>query len=320
MNLTDLSEVLHERAELADSSHEARMAGVRARVSATRRRRAVAGVAGVVLALVGIVYAVLPRPEALPEPAVPPRSLPEYQTGTRLLAQAWGDLPSTGATVRFVPKSLNLWMFTQCEVGKNRNLLIAVTVNDRSFVDGSGCGGGVKPKDWSSLGVVPGQQTVMTLTVLGEAGQDVSNPPQVLPLPQTGTFAIGVGEEVPPSEYPFPPRPQTLGTFTPRYPAPTIELKSDPADPLARKEFSVEWPGNAVLVAQLNTPGRIQVLVDDVEVVDYSNWSYVVGSTQQWSEDWKTLHGVDFPKGRTVKITVIPERITGDWMVTLAPR
>src|SRR5690349_14788675 len=67
MNLTDLTEVLHERAELADSSHEARMAGVRARVSATRRRRAAAGVACVVLALVGIVHAVLPRPEALPE-------------------------------------------------------------------------------------------------------------------------------------------------------------------------------------------------------------------------------------------------------------
>jgi hypothetical protein len=323
MNLTDLTEVLHERAELTDPSHEAheaRMAGVRARVSATRRRRAVAGVACVVLALVGIVYAVLPRPEALPEPAVPPRSLPEYQSGTRLLAQAWGDLPSTSVTVRFTPKSLNFWMFTQCDVGKNRNLAISVTVNNRSFADGNGCGGGIKPKDWSSLGVVPGQPTVMTMTVLGELGRDEPTSSKVLPLPPSGTFALGIGEEVPVSEYPLPPRPQTLQPILPAGPGATIELKPDPADPVARKELTVEWPGPNTMTVQMNAPGRVRVLVNDVEVVDFSHWSYASGSTPVWSDHLKETYGLDLSEGQTVKITVIPERITGDWLVTLAPR
>jgi hypothetical protein len=317
MNLTDLSEVLRDRAELADSSHEARMAGVRARVSATRRRRAVAGVACVVLALVGIVYAALPRPEALPEPAVPPRSLPEYQSGTRLLAQAWSDLPSTSVTVRFTPKSSNLLLFTQCDVGPGRNLLVAVTINDRSLFDGNTCGGATRPKDWSGLGIVPGQTTVITLTVAGEQGHE---PGQVLPLPPSGTFALGVGEDVPVDEYPFPPRPQTLETFTPQHPTPTIELKSDPADPAGRKESTIQWPGRNVMVAQMNTPGRMRVLVDDVLVVDFSHWSYIVGSNHVWLDDVKKDYGLDLADGQTVKITVIPERITGEWKVTFAPR
>jgi hypothetical protein len=317
MNLTDLSEVLRDRAELADSSHEARMAGVRARVTAVRRRRAVAGAAFVMLALVGIVYAVLPRLDQS-EPAVPPRSLPEYQYGTRLVTQAWGDLPSTSVTVRFVPRSLDLMLFTQCDIGPSNWLLISTTVNGHPFADHRTCGS-ASSANWGALGVVVGQQSVITLTVDGKQGSGTSNPPPVLPSPESGSFALGVGEAVPVSAYPFPPRPQTLETFQPSFPEPAIEVRSDAADPAGRKEITAAWPGDNVLHAEMNTPGRMRILVNDVEVINYSHWTYGVGSTQTLPGDWPR-HGLQLTEGQQVKITVIPERTTGDWRVTLTPR
>ncbi|MCX2947073.1 hypothetical protein [Lentzea sp. NEAU-D7] len=307
MNLSDLTEVLRERAELTDSSHEARMAGVRARVSAGKRRRAVLGVAGVVLALVGIVFAVLPRAEQ-PEPAVPPRSLPEYQEGTRLIAQAWSDLPSTSATVRFVPKSLDLLLFTHCETGQGDSLLVTVVVNGHTYTERNGCSGSRRVRDWGAFDVVVGQPSVITLTV--EPQHTTTK----------GTFAIGIGEAVPVSEYPFPPRPQTLATFPAVSPEPTIVLRADPAAPAEQREFTVEWPGINFMEVRSNTPGRIRVLVDDVVVIDFSHWSYSAGSSLIFPDDWKKSYGLDVAEGQAVKITVIPERVTGDWEVTLAPR
>lgn len=320
MNLTDLSEVLRDRAELDDSSHEARMAGVRARVSATRRRRAVAGATLVVLALVGIVYAVLPRFGPPPEPAVPTRSLPEYRYGTRLLAQAWGDLPSTSVTIRFVPKSLDLTLFTQCDIGQNKRLLIDVTVNGRSMYDENRSCGDVTSTEWSSFGVVPGQPSVITLTVAGEQGESKSWPPPLLPLPASGTFVVGMGEAVQVSEYPFPPRPQTLEKLPENRRDVAIELRADPVEPAAKKEITVEWPGANLMLVQMNTPGRLRVLVNDVEVIDLSHWAYNVYQTQLDHYDWERgVKGLQLSKGQLVKITVIPERTTGDWNVTLSP-
>ncbi|MFD9700081.1 hypothetical protein [Lentzea sp. NPDC059081] len=318
MNLTDLTEVLRDRAEVADASHEARMAGVRARVSATRARRAVAGVACVVLAVVGIVYATLPRPQALPEPAVPPRSLPEYQQGTKLIGQAWGDLPTTTITLRFVPKSLDLWVFTRCDAGPDTALLMDNSVNGHSIADQNTCGGAGRPVDWSGI-VVPGQPAVLTMTVTGKQFFDESNQLQSLPLPDKGSFAVGVGEAVPVDEYPLPPRPQTLATFPPQPGRePEFELRSDPSDPVARKELTVRWPGRSSLRAQMNTPGKVRVLVNDVQVIDISNWGYGVYQQEISPTDWE--RGPNFAEGQTVRITVIPERVTGDWLVTLTPR
>ncbi|MGW6447369.1 hypothetical protein [Lentzea sp. NPDC055074] len=304
MNLSDLTEVLRERADLADSSHEARMAGVRARVSATRRRRAVAGVAGVVLALVGIVYAVLPRADQ-PEPAVPPRSLPQYQEGTRLVAQAWGDLPTTSASTRFVPESMDFLVFTRCETPPHEVMHITVTINGHLLQEGNSCGGSHKVPGWEGFDIVVGQPSVITLTV-------DSAPP-------SGTFAVGIGEPVPVSEYPFPTRPPTPATFVEHLPEPLVELKSD-ADPLRRKELSVRWPGTASVLGQMNTPGRIQVFVEDVLVLDFSSWSYDARSAQNSPMDWKKHYGLDLKEGQTVKLTVVPERVTGDWEVTLTAR
>ncbi|MET9224342.1 hypothetical protein [Lentzea sp. NPDC003310] len=306
MNLTDLGEVLRSRADVPGSSHDARMAGVRARVVASRRRRAVAGVACLVLALVGLVFVVLPRAEA-PEPAVPPRSLPEYQSGTRLSAQAWGDLPATGLTLRFVPRSLDFQLITHCDTAPD-GLRITVTVNGHVYTEDNGCGGMGKVADWGAFDVVAGRPSVVEMTVRTVAEGT------------RGSFAVGIGDPVPVSEYPFPPRPATLQTFPLNLPEASIFLRPDAGTPNGEKRFTLEWPGESLLRAQLNTPGRIRVLVDGVGLVDFSHWSYTASSSSMFLSDWKKHYGLDVVEGQRVEVTVITERITGDWQVSFAPR
>ena len=91
------------------------------------------------------------------------------------------------------------------------------------------------------------------------------------------------------------------------------------ADPAARKEITVTWPGDRMLHAQLNTPGRLRVLVDDVQVLDFSHWSYAAeGAYSSMSDSWAEEHGIAPVVGAPVRITVIPERVTGDWEVIVA--
>lgn len=314
MNLTDLAEVLRDRADLPDTPPDARLTGVRAKVAATRRRRAMAGAACVVLALVGGVYAVAPRSEQSSEPALPVRSFPEYQSGARLLAQTWGELPSTSVTVRFVPKSLDLRVFSQCDIGHNRSLLVHTTINGQSLGSG-GCGGAVTAASWSELGVVVGQPSVVTLTVNGEQDPSATAVATLAP-PPSGSFAIAVGEGVPASEYPLPPRPETLEPLLTSLGDPATAVSADPDDPTARKEITVTWPGDRMLHAQMNTPGRLRMLVNDVQVLDFSHWNYDVGgSYSSMSDYWEKKYGIAPAPGDPVRITVIPERVTGDWEV-----
>ncbi|MFJ8959045.1 hypothetical protein ACIRG5_06610 [Lentzea sp. NPDC102401] len=191
-----------------------------------------------------------------------------------------------------------------------------------AHTDRNTCGGASKT-DWGALGVVPRQPTVITLTIDGKQGPGPSRPPPVSPSPENGSFALGVGEPVPVSEYPFPPRPQTLETVRPLFGEPTIEVRADPADPAGRQEITAAWPGDNVLHAVMNTPGRIRILIDGVELVDYSNWSYSRGRHSDLArrlDDGTTGHGLLLSEGQQVKITVIPERTTGDWQVTLTAR
>jgi hypothetical protein len=321
MNLTDLAEVLREHAAVPETSQDARLAGVRAKVKATKRRRAVTGAACVVLAFLGAVYALVPRPETTSEPAVPVRSFPEYQDGVRLIGQAWGELPSTSLTVRFTPTSLPVKIAHECNGRKDKLLLMSVTINGRPFITGNSCGGTSTVLDPESKGIVVGQPSEVTLTLLGEQGEAVNNVPSTLPMPPEVTFGLGIGQGVPVADYPFPPRPQTLAPLEPRYPEGFTKLTSDPADPVARKETTFEWPGTIMVESLVNTPGRLQVLVNDVPVIDYTSWSYTVhGSQSALPDRWESSYGLTPAVGDLVRVTVIPERTTGDWEVKLVRR
>ncbi|MCS7479425.1 hypothetical protein ACFFQW_25215 [Umezawaea endophytica] len=318
MNLSDLTEVLRDHAPRADAQVTARLAGVRARVAASRRRRAVGAAACVVLALVGVVYAVVPRAERSSEPATPERSFPEYQAGTRLAAQAWAELPSSSVVLRFVPKSLDFKVFVRCDIGQGVDLPMKLVIDGDEVLAG-GCGTASGSSDWGTRGAEVGKPVVVTLTV-GDEAVDHSRPssPVTMPRPSSGAFGIAVGEAVPVDRYPFPPRPETLAEMPPPLTDPTFVVSADPADPDSPREFSIAWPGERFLHAQVNTPGRVRVLVNDVLVTDFFSWDYGIAGTQSMSsKDWGRVHGIAVAAGDPVRITVIPERLSGDWRVWL---
>jgi hypothetical protein len=318
MNLTDLTEVLRDHAELDDTAHDARMAGIRARVLGTRRRLALTGVVCVVLALVGTVFLALPRQV---QPAEPARSFPEYGSGSRLVMQAWRDLSTDSVTVEYTPKSDSFVLFERCVAeSANQVLVNMITINGRE-VKGGGCDGGgvMEIGDLAKYGGAVGKPLVITMIVgFGrvegeppEKVEDVRSPDESA----TGEFAIGIGELVPISEYSFPPRPETLEDLDDIAAPGDINIRADRNDPDAPQTLNVTWSGPYRLLVSLNTPGRIEVLVNGKVISDVDSWDYGVmtGFGNVGDDDELRLS-----PGQTATITVIPERTTGDWIVQLA--
>ncbi len=317
MNLTDLTEVLRERAELDDTAHDARMAGIRGRIVATRRRFALAGVICVVLAVVSAVFLTVPREV---EPANPTRSFPEYYDGARLVAQEWADLPTNSITIEYTPKSDEFVLLDRCAA---QGLVMVIAINERPVQAGGCHSGSLRIGNLAKFGAEVGKPLVITMavgvgSVEGEFPEKVEEvrPPDA---EATGEFALGVGEVVPISEYPLPPRPETLEDVddlglsdgTPG----DVNLRADQADPDAPQTTTMVWPGSIGLRAALNTPGRLEVLVNDRAVYEVESWNYegVSGFETFGEED-----GLPFAPGQSVTVTVIPERTTGDWIVQLS--
>lgn len=309
MNLTDLTDVLRAHADLDGTAHEARMAGVRARVVATRRRMALTGVFCLVLALVGAVYLTLPRPV---EPAQPPRSLPEYQFGARLVAQAWADLPATSVTVEFTPTAADLVVFGHCTT--EEPLVTLITINGRTVVGGN-CGGASSRRvgDLADYGGAAGEPLVITMfvglsRVAGEfpgTAADLRPPGDGV----TGEFAVGVGVPVPFSEYSFPPRPETLAGIEDFIEPGGVNIRADRNDPGAPRTLEMVWPGPSEVTAALDTPGRLVVSINGTVVHTATSWGY------HGSVSVATVGAGEVAPGQVVTVTVVPERATGDWNV-----
>ncbi|HEU5469178.1 MAG TPA: hypothetical protein VFV67_00885 [Actinophytocola sp.] len=320
MNLSDLSEVLRERAgEPVDLPPESRLAAIRNRVVARRRRRLMVAVSGlVVLLLAGVVYSTAWQGRtAPPADSRTIEGFPEYASGARVIAAGSGALPHRTLTVRFVPASLDLTVFTRCD-NPGRQLMVRLEVNGGPLSPGGTCGGGhgFPEQAWTDGGVRVGAPAEVTLTVIG--GQSPEG--DLLPIPDSGAFAMAIGEAVPPDEYPYPPRPATLDSLDDvGLPGTSGELRADPADPNRPQQLSLTWPGPLELQAVINTPGRLRILVDDVEVLSLDGWAYYPQGASTSDDLWPELVGLRLAPGQLVTIRVLPERASGDWKVTLHP-
>jgi hypothetical protein len=177
-------------------------------------------------------------------------------------------------------------------------------------VSSSTCGGSAtKANDWAKYDVAVGRPSVLTVSVTSETA------------PDGATFAAAVGEAVPPTAYPFPPRPAELKALPDLQFSGHAVVRPDPADPNRQRQVTTEWSGSGQLIARSNTPGRLRVLVNDVEVLDFSCWDYEVGGLHaEPLEVWEDRFGLRLERGQQVTVTVIPERTSGDWMVELPAR
>jgi hypothetical protein len=309
MNVTDLQDILHERAGASgaeDRSHEL-LAGVHHRYAVRRRRRTIAGLAAgvVAVAALGAVAVIRPQAQVGPTPAVQPSTrtidgFPEYADGARVVAstQRSGTSPRQ-LSVSFTPKTLNLVFWTRCTGEREQRLVIG------SWEAGSSsgtCGPTARwftPVNLAAHGVQAGEAVTVTYDVAG------------------GAAALAVGEDVDPADYPYPSRPATLRPLdVGRSTGSQVVLRANETDPNRPVSVSFAWDGpySASFVAQ--TPGRLVTTVQGKPFTTDSWWTYEQ-SRHNNQIDNTLLDGTKLVKGQPVTVTVTPERMTGDWALTL---
>ncbi|MEV1118523.1 hypothetical protein AB0I91_25940 [Actinosynnema sp. NPDC049800] len=325
MNLTDLTEVLRHHAELPpDAAHGPRMSGIQARVEASRRRRVVAAVAASLVAVLGVAFALRTPVQRESQPAEPkPIVFSEHHEGTRIVAQTSGRAPASAITLRFAPTTPDPKLFIACDANDDdKQMYATLVVNGVPYGDGLTCGPPMNVTfEWAKHGIGVGTPVTVTLSAGEQLWDEEERWPHSGPMPPDATLGLAVGVPVAPEDYPFPPRPETLEPIDPALDNTNpgqrrvYELRADPDQPNGTWRSTVSLPGRPVYVGvAVNTPGRIRVLVNGVEVVEHATWtyrsSYLMDTSQEYWE-------VAVEPGATVDLTVIVERTSGDWAVVL---
>ncbi|MFI9812347.1 hypothetical protein [Saccharothrix variisporea] len=322
MKPQDLSTVFHDHADLPETAHAVRMAGLHSRVRKVRRRRALVAMACALLVLVGgAVVTTRSVPDSQP---AAPKPFPEYLLSSRVLAQASGTTPGP-VTLRYTPTTPveDLRLIFECAIGPEFSLdheYLSVTLSiDGHAVGQPYCHPGAtalwneETRKWFR----PGQESVVRLAVVGrthETPTEVSQTPSVDPAPDGVVVRLAVGRQVPVSEYPLPPPPKEpvrLDRFL-RSDA-DIVLRADPADPNREQKVVVPWRGIAQLHLWNGSPGRLRVVIGGVTVSDASNYQYTPGGVTGYA-GYNPEHLVP---GEPVEIEVVPEAVHGDWLVML---
>jgi hypothetical protein len=316
VNLTDLRDILDERS--AGYDVEARshlmLTGVHQRLAIRRRRRIAATAAAVVLVLAGGIGTLAVNRPARPVPAPAATAavvggFPAYAQGARVIA-ASAPLAAGATSVRltFTPATTDLVFFDRCPDG---GAAYSIAVNGRTMMSGNGCGGSfaIDLSDPAG-GLLVGRPNTVVATFKGA--------------PVRG-FAVAVGEKVPIDQYVFPARPATLAPLAvddlnfndPGLGGKTLALlRGDPADPNRPAWATVTWGRHLHLVSRSQTPGRLTITIGELTLSQAQWWDYEQVTVDGGREDTWTQGTLPKP-GARVTITVTPERMTGDWAVSL---
>jgi len=319
VNLTDLRDTLDERSSDAPfPGVGTRVEGVRARVRATRQRRAVGGALAVVAVLVAG-YAVItnsltnsrPQPPTVtPTPTLTVNGFPEYHDGAHLIETR--NAPISDGEMTFIVDGSPLgWaMSARCASNEpGRELSIRWQLNGKPLM-GHSCdaygGGGARPDEslYDPDRLRPELKSMFTATIEAKDGK---------PLPM-GTFAVAISERVAYADYPLPPRPATLKPLDPpsvvnvdpAYGIMTVD--SDADDPTRPKTIvlTVDTPLSIDMVSQ--TPGYLHVIVDGNEVATAEWWDYELG-----------LYGMTLDQPGQHTVTFVPEHLSGAWRAVVRP-
>jgi hypothetical protein len=318
-----------------------RLAAVHDRIARSRRRRAGAAGAGVVVAaglLSGAVAVATGGPGEPSPPDVggastpnaapsarptlgPPgvERFPDYVHGARVLAQTTFGALETGAVT--VEPAGGLVVATRC-LPADMTLEMVINGSPRQMT----CGGVARygEQDLRAVGVEPGEPTTITVSQPEWPGEDE---PGQAPQRQ-GVIGMAVGEPVPLDEYPFPPAP---GPLPPLPDAPAdwdvlATLANDPDDPLAPRSLELPQEHDVDFYVLSQTPGALHVRLDDAEFMSCYTWDYSPATAEptQLAFDngcgeerlWGDSDDPPGP-GDTVTVTVTPEHVTGAWEVRI---
>lgn len=311
-----------------------RTSQVRGRVSATRRRRAVASGLATIAVVAVASLVVVPRlggheptvTPVTPSPSTPADTpLPDYDLGGVLIAQSQ-NIGSGTFRVPFTAMNKHLSFTVDCYVPGHGDgaTMVSIELNGIPLTS-MPCNESGQFSGSSSFNQEP-------------AGVDAVKPghPGFLlvsfgkPVPEQSRVRIGIYEQVPLASYPFPDAPDPLpaldlyGNLLPpnghQFPLTLVSAGQLPAGPAHRVRVGPTgtWSGTVTLnkgldiESQTVAPGELHFLVDGEEVGSHFGWDYdISGSVLTLS-----LAELGIQKGDTVTVTVRAERFPGSsWAV-----
>lgn len=309
MNTSDLRDLLAERAASApdDRPADARVAGALSKARTIRRRRQAAmGIGAIALVAAAVLASPLSRtPEPVPQPIIEPNEdgfLP-YVHGRELIGSASIEPGESTTAVTVTPTAFPLVVVMECD-GEPE---IEVSVGDEPFHGGT-CGptgwSSHNEQGWADYGVRRGEPATFRLILESASSAQ-------------GRVALGVYQDVPWDEYPFPPRPDVLPELSPGPDFAAEHLTSDPRDPNRHQEFVLEYEA-FLLVMEAQTPGILRLRVNGVDSEPIYFWGYgyhpeLMPDIQPREE--RSGLPVPVPHETPVRLEVLPEGFTGAWQI-----
>jgi hypothetical protein len=321
VNLTDLREVLDERSATDHVQARSHMllSGVHQRIAIRRRNRQIAASAVVVVAVVGLGAAVqvANRPtDSSGRPAAQGRvptinGFPEYSDGYRVIAASTPVAPTaTSIRLPFTPTTIDIALQFRCD-DPDRDF--DIKLNGLAMFANCGATWVSDTETSSIFGIHAGQPNNVTITFSHGV---------------PANFAVAVGEKVDRDEYALPDRPAILPPLAAESGNMEISLdqgvtyrtthlvRADSANPNQPVGLSFGWGKGVHLVLISQTPGALDVSVNGARVAQGEWWDYhqkVVdgGSDKSWALTARP------ERGANATITVIPQRMSGDWAVAI---
>jgi hypothetical protein len=330
-----LRDLFEERSAAPNTDNQKeRLDAVRRRITRVHHRMAAGAAAGfaVVLAVTATVAIggrgsrVAPAEGASTATAEPTSGVesvegfPRYVEGARILTAASAAIrPGGSGTLTFqTAATADLAFFARCSPHV-ADLYVRVLwpAGDETGIQ---CGGGSGWHDRNSLshlGIRPGETARIVFSV--------TSGPKRVELPSSGTISVAIGERAPAGEVPLPPAPPTLPPL-PRPPADAdvvTTIRNRPGDPLAPRTVEIGWQPHLLFFVLMQTPGNVRVRLDGEQFMQCEKWDYspppVPPRYVNDCGEERILTNTANPgkPGDTVTITVIPERVTGDWAVVV---
>jgi len=323
VNLTDLREELRARsAPGPDLVGALRLAAVRHRVRAMRRRRFVAGGATLVVILVAVTGygAVAAHRSTTLRPEPPGFSVddfPRYATGARLVDARAVSPVGTEIVLSGVVGALGVVVANRCDMPGTAVLIVHWSFEGREAfsmpcTESVWTSPATSGNDLAWLGVPLDRPIRVTARI--DATDGVRRPVDL----SRGAFAAALMERIPFEEYQLPPRPPVLAPLSSRVdttkgPPGKVLVESDPADPNATRTGVLAEPGEFLITMAAQTPGSIRIDHDGATVCTAEWWDYEANLRGcSSSKGW--------PTARPLTVTFVPEHMTGPWRAAIVPQ
>jgi hypothetical protein len=277
---------------------------------------------------------------------------PEYAEGARVIAAESAPFEAGSLSLTFTPTTTDLVLFTRCETEPVEDVPVilyaelatgdataspSIRAADNGFCGipaagfaDDGRADGISSilsseygqfwegweEFWAAIQV--GEPTTITVELTDAAPICCGGEPAI---PSVGSFGLAVAERVPFEDYPLPPPPATLQPL-PAGNSGDFELRADPADPNQQVAGTIVWEAGwcdaGLLPLELlsQTPGSLRVLVNTDQVASHTWWDYQqAGLAVSLDPACGGPDGVQ--AGDEVTIAVVPEHVTGDWVVRI---